>query len=185
MGLTQIRSENPRVVGSIPTLATIFKHLAATRGFPLLYRCTNARPGTPGGQSASRRVSYASIEAGSRISDLHTSLADRVAPLVAFARPHVDSLSAAAHSGLKQHRGLQSLLSAKPAHSCACASSRHRSPFAQVGVEFAARSQLLDYTSLTMRYARADLDLKRQAPPQILPDALGCHYSIQNACPGK
>lgn len=43
------------------------------------------------------------------------------------------------------------------------------------GVEFATISQLLGHASLTttMRYARADLDLKRQALSQIFPDALG------------
>lgn len=43
------------------------------------------------------------------------------------------------------------------------------------GVEFATISQFLGHASLTttMRYARADLDLKRQALSQIFPDALG------------
>lgn len=43
------------------------------------------------------------------------------------------------------------------------------------GVEFATISQLLGHASLTttMRYARADLDLKRQALSQVFPDALG------------
>ena len=43
------------------------------------------------------------------------------------------------------------------------------------GVEFAAISQLLCHASVTttMRYARADLDLKRQALSQVFPDALG------------
>lgn len=43
------------------------------------------------------------------------------------------------------------------------------------GVEFATISQLLGHASLTttMRYARADLDLKRQALSQVFPDAIG------------
>jgi site-specific recombinase XerD len=43
------------------------------------------------------------------------------------------------------------------------------------GVEFATISQLLGHASVTttMRYARADLDLKRQALAQVFPDALG------------
>lgn len=43
------------------------------------------------------------------------------------------------------------------------------------GVEFATISQLLGHASLTttMRYARADLDLKRQALSQVFPDSLG------------
>ena len=43
------------------------------------------------------------------------------------------------------------------------------------GVEFATISQLLGHASVTttMRYARADLDLKRQALSQVFPDALG------------
>lgn len=43
------------------------------------------------------------------------------------------------------------------------------------GVEFATISQLLGHASLTttMRYARADLDLKRQALAQVFPDAIG------------
>lgn len=43
------------------------------------------------------------------------------------------------------------------------------------GVEFATISQLLGHSSLTttMRYARADLDLKRQALSQVFPDSLG------------
>jgi hypothetical protein len=43
------------------------------------------------------------------------------------------------------------------------------------GVEFATISQLLGHASLatTMRYARADLDLKRQALAQVFPDSLG------------
>jgi site-specific recombinase XerD len=43
------------------------------------------------------------------------------------------------------------------------------------GVEFATISQLLGHASLTttMRYSRADLDLKRQALSQVFPDALG------------
>lgn len=89
--------------------------------------------------------------------------------------PHADSLSAAAHSGLKQHRGLESALSAKPAHSCACASSRHRSPFARVGrrvrrQEPTARPHELDHDdALRASGSRS----KPQAPPQIFPDALG------------
>jgi integrase/recombinase XerD len=43
------------------------------------------------------------------------------------------------------------------------------------GVEFATISQLLGRASVTttMRYARADLDLKRQALSQVFPEALG------------
>lgn len=43
------------------------------------------------------------------------------------------------------------------------------------GVEFATISQLLGHASLTttMRYARADLDIKRQALAQVFPDSLG------------
>ncbi len=43
------------------------------------------------------------------------------------------------------------------------------------GVEFATISQLLGHASLTttMRYARADLDLKRQALSQVFPDSIG------------
>jgi site-specific recombinase XerD len=43
------------------------------------------------------------------------------------------------------------------------------------GVEFATISQILGHASLTttMRYARADLDLKRQALSQVFPDSLG------------
>jgi site-specific recombinase XerD len=43
------------------------------------------------------------------------------------------------------------------------------------GVEFATISQWLGRASVatTMRYARADLDLKRQALSQVFPDALG------------
>lgn len=43
------------------------------------------------------------------------------------------------------------------------------------GVEFATISQLLGHAGLTttMRYARADLDLKRQALSQVFPDSLG------------
>jgi integrase len=42
------------------------------------------------------------------------------------------------------------------------------------GVEFATISQLLGHASVTttMRYARADLDLKRKALSQVFPDAL-------------
>jgi site-specific recombinase XerD len=43
------------------------------------------------------------------------------------------------------------------------------------GVEFDTISQLLGHASLTttMRYSRADLDLKRQALSQVFPDSLG------------
>ncbi len=43
------------------------------------------------------------------------------------------------------------------------------------GIDFATISQLLGHSGLqtTMRYARADLDLKRQALSQVFPDALG------------
>jgi integrase/recombinase XerD len=43
------------------------------------------------------------------------------------------------------------------------------------GVEFATISQLLGHANVTttMRYARADLDLKRQALSQVFPDSLG------------
>jgi len=43
------------------------------------------------------------------------------------------------------------------------------------GVDFSAISQLLGHASMTttMRYARADLDLKRQALSQVFPDSLG------------
>ena len=42
------------------------------------------------------------------------------------------------------------------------------------GVDFATISQWLGHASLntTMRYARADLELKRQALSQVFPDAL-------------
>jgi len=43
------------------------------------------------------------------------------------------------------------------------------------GVDFATSNQLLGHASLatTMRYARADLDLKRQALSQVFPESLG------------
>jgi integrase/recombinase XerD len=43
------------------------------------------------------------------------------------------------------------------------------------GVELATISQLLGHASLatTMRYARSDLDLKRQALSQVFPESLG------------
>jgi len=43
------------------------------------------------------------------------------------------------------------------------------------GVDFSTISQLLGHASMTttMRYARADLDLKRQALSQVFPDSLG------------
>lgn len=43
------------------------------------------------------------------------------------------------------------------------------------GVEFATISQILGHASVTttMRYARADLDLKRQALSQVFPESLG------------
>jgi Phage integrase family len=45
----------------------------------------------------------------------------------------------------------------------------------KAGVDFATISQWLGHAGLqtTMRYARADLDLKRQALAQVFPDALG------------
>ena len=45
----------------------------------------------------------------------------------------------------------------------------------KAGVDFATISQWLGHSGLqtTMRYARADLDLKRQALAQVFPDALG------------
>ena len=44
----------------------------------------------------------------------------------------------------------------------------------KAGVDFATISQWLGHSSLntTMRYARADIDLKRQALTQVFPDAL-------------
>ena len=44
----------------------------------------------------------------------------------------------------------------------------------KAGVDFATISQWLGHAGLntTMRYARADLDLKRQALSQVFPDAL-------------
>jgi|GEM_PF-2321766 len=44
----------------------------------------------------------------------------------------------------------------------------------KAGVDFATISQWLGHAGLytTMRYARADIDLKRQALSQVLPDAL-------------
>lgn len=55
-------------------------------------------------------------------------------------------------------------------------SVRHSTAVAllKAGVDFATISQWLGHTSLntTMRYARADLDLKRQALSQVFPDAL-------------
>ena len=44
----------------------------------------------------------------------------------------------------------------------------------KAGVDFATISQWLGHSSLntTMRYARADVDLKRQALTQVFPDAL-------------
>jgi integrase len=44
----------------------------------------------------------------------------------------------------------------------------------KAGVDFATISQWLGHAGLntTMRYARADLDLKRQAIAQVFPDAL-------------
>jgi integrase/recombinase XerD len=43
------------------------------------------------------------------------------------------------------------------------------------GVEFTTISQLLGRASVTttVRYARADLDVKRQALAQVFPDSLG------------
>jgi integrase/recombinase XerD len=43
------------------------------------------------------------------------------------------------------------------------------------GVDFGTISQFLGHSGLqrTMRYARADLDLKRQALAQVFPDVLG------------
>ena len=45
----------------------------------------------------------------------------------------------------------------------------------KAGVDFATISQWLGHASLntTMRYARADLDLKRQALSQVFPEVLG------------
>jgi hypothetical protein len=45
----------------------------------------------------------------------------------------------------------------------------------KAGVDFAPISQWLGHEGLqtTMRYVRADLDLKRQALAQVFPDALG------------
>jgi site-specific recombinase XerD len=55
-------------------------------------------------------------------------------------------------------------------------SVRHSTAVAllKAGVDFATISQWLGHASLntTMRYARADLDLKRQALSQVFPDAL-------------
>jgi site-specific recombinase XerD len=55
-------------------------------------------------------------------------------------------------------------------------SLRHSTAIAMLksGVEFATISQWLGHASLTttMRYARADLDLKRQALAQVFPDSL-------------
>ena len=55
-------------------------------------------------------------------------------------------------------------------------SVRHSTAIAllKAGVDFATISQWLGHASLntTMRYARADLDLKRQALSQVFPDAL-------------
>jgi integrase len=44
----------------------------------------------------------------------------------------------------------------------------------KAGVDFATVSQWLDHADLNtaMRYARTDLDLKRQAISQVFPDAL-------------
>lgn len=86
-------TENPRVVGSIPTLATIFKHLAATRGFPLLYRCTSAPLWTLGGCPwRARQLEH--DRGGPSNQRLARSLVDVVAGTIAFARPHADSMSA-------------------------------------------------------------------------------------------
>jgi integrase/recombinase XerD len=55
-------------------------------------------------------------------------------------------------------------------------SIRHSTAVAvlKAGVDFASISQWLGHAGLdtTMRYARADLDLKRQALSQVFPDAL-------------
>ena len=55
-------------------------------------------------------------------------------------------------------------------------SIRHSTAIAllKAGVDFATISQWLGHAGLntTMRYARADLDLKRQALSQVFPDAL-------------
>jgi site-specific recombinase XerD len=55
-------------------------------------------------------------------------------------------------------------------------SVRHSTAVAllKAGVDFATISQWLGHASLntTMRYARVDLDLKRQAISQVFPDAL-------------
>lgn len=55
-------------------------------------------------------------------------------------------------------------------------SLRHSTAVAllKAGVDFATISQLLGHAGLntTMRYARADIELKRQALSQVFPDAL-------------
>ncbi len=55
-------------------------------------------------------------------------------------------------------------------------SLRHSTAIAllKAGVDFATISQWLGHANIntTMRYARADLDLKRQALSQVFPDAL-------------
>jgi integrase/recombinase XerD len=65
-------------------------------------------------------------------------------------------------------------------------SLRHSTAIAllKAGVDFATISQWLGHSSLntTMRYARADIDLKRQALAQVFPDALtpprGGHFAL-------
>jgi len=56
----------------------------------------------------------------------------------------------------------------------------------KAGVDFASISQWLGHTSLntTMVYARADLDLKRQALLQVFPDALAAP-KISNQTPAR
>ena len=55
-------------------------------------------------------------------------------------------------------------------------SLRHSTAVAllKAGIDFATISQWLGHAGLntTMRYARADLDLKRQAIAQVFPDAI-------------
>jgi integrase/recombinase XerD len=54
------------------------------------------------------------------------------------------------------------------------------------GIDFGTISQVLGHSGIqtTMRYARADLDLKRQALAQVFPDVLGAPKSGRMALHG-
>jgi integrase len=72
-----------------------------------------------------------------------------------------------AASGKAKRRILDEFIAASGYH--------EKSAIRVLNIDFATISQLLGHSGLqtTMRYARADLDLKRQALSQVFPDALG------------